>query len=426
MKLAATILLASLVGLQALANPHPVAVNTSILLPPGEKTGGTMSPMTSYPITVTTSNDAPVVSGGRTNPPAYLQATNPIVFGYSTNLHIASNGAPVLQYILQDDWIGFGRILVQCYSNSIYYLESSTNLAKGNWKYLQEVGNQSIYTFYTTNSASQFFRLVAVTNRFYVTMLPAPDGTPAIGVMVFPEWDINYSYYFSITNVSPTNASFSFCAVGDELLVPVYPDHLTNYMSNWQCAYITDYYLNSTGAPQSAYVAITMPAGCHYMTFEPNFMFGIADPGQPTPHMVDPCPGTFPNLYLGTFGCSPGSPTNSPFPGQCCTVVGSGGGSGGNLPPLSIGPIYVPTQFNPITLNPGPENSPISTGPGGYPLQGPNGPGGEFPAQFFPGIPGGPGLPPLPPENDPAPNPNTPPANAPCVFEQLFHNATGL
>jgi len=43
MKLAATILLVIGLAIQAFANPHPVTVNTSLLLPPGASRDGTMS-----------------------------------------------------------------------------------------------------------------------------------------------------------------------------------------------------------------------------------------------------------------------------------------------------------------------------------------------------------------------------------------------
>ena len=259
-------------------------------------------------------------------------------------------------------------------------------------------------------------------------MLPAPDGTPPIGVMVYPEWDVTYGYYFSVTNTSPSNQAFTFCALGDELLVPVYPDRLTNTMTAWECAYITEYYLNSSGVLASSVVDVVMPAGCHYLTFEPNFMFGFADPGQPTPHMVE-CGGTFPNLYLGTFGCNPGVPVNSPYPGSPNNIIGNG--SGGNVPPINDGPTYVPPGPNPITMNPSPQNVNNITGPGDYPVQypgqSPTSPNqNAFPSMIYPSSPGPMSIPPTPPELDPSPNPNTPPANAPCIFEQLYHWGTGM
>ena len=320
---------------------------------------------------------------------AFAQSTNPIIYPYSTNLSIPSNGAPVLQYTFLDYYHGIGQILVNCYSNEICDLQETTNLATGGWTDVQPIMNGGFYTFYTTNSAELFFRLRVQQNRFYATLLPAPDGSAPLAAIIVPEWGIRNSYYFMVTNTSLANLSFSFCILSNEIVIPVYHDSLTNCTSEWQCGYLTEYYYDAYGNVQSAVAELPMYPGYHYTVFEANCLFNI--PGLDK-KMEDPCYALFPSLYIGTFGCSGGANGNA--------NLGNGGGGGGSSGPITASPITGPV-YSPPQLDPDPQSSQNYGNTVGSPN--PNGPLPDY----------------SPAWNNPVPNANSP---VHCPIDQFFNS----
>lgn len=253
--------------------------------------------------------------------------------------------APTLQWVCQDT-NGLGQLVVNCYSNQICTLQSATNLA-GPWLDLCPVANDSFVSFSTTNSDQQFFRLYINTSRWYVTFFQAPDGASNRNTYIVPEWGNGWWFCY-------TNADYQACSIfTNDLIIPVYPDAETNQTSAWECGIITEVYMQD-GQPTSNVTPIYMPAGCHYLVLEPNWLLQ-----QAQPLLVMPCsnPGYLcPQLYLGVAGNGDGTGDNGLGTGSGTGAGGDGGiggpgigypssglgGSGGGWPPQLIDPTLGP------------------------------------------------------------------------------------
>ncbi len=182
-------------------------------------------------------------------------------------------------------WTNETHLIVNGYSNGLFYLEHTLDLLAP-WTIVEPVIDGEVVEVATTNDA-EFFRLVRIEHRYYITMLTAPDASTADMVHVIPEWTLACGHGLQITNLAPSWPVFS-----NDVIVCRFPSAVTNLTYNWPCAMVTEVWpaTNANGV-YFENTLVYMNLGDDWCEFEPGY---VLNPAIETASIF----GTNDSLYL--------------------------------------------------------------------------------------------------------------------------------
>ena len=169
---------------------------------------------------------------------------------------------PTLQFTNDD------HLIVNCYTNSMFYLETATNLP-GPWSVACPVVNGQVMQIIESGT-QEFYRLRRIDSRFFFTLLSAPNATPPDAAFLVPEWTLGRAYWSAVTNTTVWWPVFS-----NTLIYPCYPFSVTNLTSDWTCALVVEMFTDTNGF-HAVTNAVKIPAGYNWTGFEVGLVARLA------------------------------------------------------------------------------------------------------------------------------------------------------
>ena len=298
----------------------------------------------------------------------YVESTNPIPYAYNASLVLGPDDPPVLQ------WVDSQHILCNCWSNQACYLYYTGTLPAAIWFGLAPVTNGTIITVPTEALQVQqlYFRLQVIPNRFYVQILPGPDGSYPTNAYMEPQWSLQMGYWRPLEDM--TNALFPMWG---NTYVGLQYDSSVFSATDWPCAVVIEAWPDGNGG-------VAFSTNQFYMGISNNIQFfdvsyyrrtagssgavshampivdGCGNPDSPTNYVVG---NTNLQAMQGTFypgGTNPPSDTDTTniSPMFYCllnAMTNQEPGFGTNAndpyhPPLSLGGF--PLRLSPVDLGP--------------------------------------------------------------------------